>query len=123
MTDGKNRTLVGIVVVCVLAVGLLGGLYGNAYNELSATRSDLQDLKQTFSVVNTSLSKARIDAALAENFSANYFSAWSQFYQSKDIEDKGWFNYNKADGYYDEGNWFNAVGYFSEAAVYFRAAR
>jgi len=32
-------------------------------------------------------------------------------------------NYNKADGYYDVGNWYSAVGYYDESVTYFLSAR
>jgi len=121
--DKKLVLLAGIVVVCVVIIGVLAVMYSGVVSEVVMVTADLDDARLMMDSLNTSIVALSEDLNESENFIDLYFTSWGLFYEAEDAMDQAQFNYDKADGYYTVGNWFNSVGYYDEASDFYWGAR
>jgi tetratricopeptide (TPR) repeat protein len=118
-----NFVMVGIVGILLVFLIILGLLYVGNYSEMVSLQNDVDVLNDNVTSLSVQLKTSEENRAISENFMEAFFSGWGTYYDAFDVEDTAWWNYNRADGYYDIGNWYNAVGYFAEGSTYFMSAR
>ena len=119
----SNMVIYAIIGILVVVVLILGAMYALEQGDKSLLRTQVDELSDEVDNKTSLLTNSELLREVSEDFSEAYFSGWGTYYVAREVEDTAWVNYNKADGYYDVGNWYSAVGYYDESVTYFLSAR
>jgi tetratricopeptide (TPR) repeat protein len=114
-----NWLIIGIIGILLIITLIASGLYLGQQNEILSLEEQVDSINDDVLNLTSQLvdSEAILDAT--DDFLTAYFSGWGTYYDALDIEETAWWNYNRADNYYELGNWYTAVGYFDEASTFF----
>lgn len=125
MKISKVGTIVlGIALIISISVAAVVGIANiGLQSELSDLEIELNSTQAMLQDNVTRLQEKTENRTNTELFIKTYLSGIGIYYNAMDVEDTATYKYNRAEDYYDSGNWFSGVGYYDDAMDYYSNAR